>query len=81
MLSITLHCHCTLPGKYDYFALNNTSFKYASVFMGVGGNFNEGGINDLVRVRSVEAVPEPSTLAIFALGIIGLASRRFKKRS
>ncbi len=26
-------------------------------------------------------VPEPSTLAIFALGMIGLASRRFKKQS
>ena len=26
-------------------------------------------------------VPEPSTLAIFALGMIGLASRRFKKKS
>jgi hypothetical protein len=26
-------------------------------------------------------VPEPSTLAIFALGLIGLASRRFKKQS
>ena len=26
-------------------------------------------------------VPEPSTLAIFALGLMGLASRRFKKRS
>lgn len=25
-------------------------------------------------------VPEPTTLAIFALGIIGLASRRFKKQ-
>ncbi len=25
-------------------------------------------------------VPEPSTLAIFALGVIGLASRRFKKQ-
>jgi hypothetical protein len=24
-------------------------------------------------------VPEPSTIAIFALGIVGLASRRFKK--
>ena len=28
----------------------------------------------------VTAVPEPSTLAIFALGMIGLASRRFKKQ-
>ena len=26
-------------------------------------------------------IPEPSTLAIFALGMIGLASRRFKKKS
>jgi hypothetical protein len=30
---------------------------------------------------SVAAVPEPSTLAIFALGIMGLASRRFKKQA
>jgi hypothetical protein len=34
-----------------------------------------------VLVRSVTDVPEPSTLAIFALGMIGLASRRFKKQS
>jgi hypothetical protein len=27
------------------------------------------------------SVPEPTTLAIFALGMIGLASRRFKKQS
>ena len=26
-------------------------------------------------------VPEPSTLAIFTLGLIGLASRRFKKKA
>lgn len=30
-------------------------------------------------VSSSQPVPEPSTLAIFALGIMGLASRRFKK--
>jgi len=29
---------------------------------------------------SYNAVPEPSTLAIFALGIMGLAARRFKKQ-
>ena len=29
----------------------------------------------------VATVPEPSTLAIFALGMVGLASRRFKKQS
>jgi len=32
-----------------------------------------------LQVKSVEA-PEPSTLAIFALGMIGLASSRFKKQ-
>lgn len=32
-------------------------------------------------VENVNEVPEPSTLAIFALGMIGLASRRFKKQS
>lgn len=31
--------------------------------------------------RSTSEVPEPSTLAIFALGMMGLASRRFKKQS
>jgi len=38
-------------------------------------NFTTGvGIN-----AAPETVPEPSTLAIFALGIIGLVSRKFKK--
>jgi hypothetical protein len=35
---------------------------------------------DNIEVNRV-SVPEPSTLAIFALGMIGLASRRFKKQS
>jgi hypothetical protein len=34
----------------------------------------------MFTLHAVE-VPEPSTLAIFALGLIGLASRRFKKQS
>jgi hypothetical protein len=40
---------------------------------------------DTISFESVTAIsndiPEPSTLAIFALGMIGLASRRFKKQS
>jgi hypothetical protein len=32
-------------------------------------------------VRTQVSVPEPTSLAIFALGMIGLASRRFKKQS
>ena len=35
---------------------------------------------DNVYFSNVTDVPEPSTLAIFALGIMGLASRRFKKQ-
>jgi hypothetical protein len=34
-----------------------------------------------ITVASSVSVPEPSTLAIFALGMIGLASRRLKKQS
>jgi hypothetical protein len=34
-----------------------------------------------VFAGKVTDVPEPTTLAIFALGIMGLASRRFKKQS
>lgn len=34
-----------------------------------------------VAFANVTAVPEPSTLAIFALGLMGLASRRFMKQS
>jgi len=32
------------------------------------------------RILTNTTIPEPSTLAIFALGIMGLASRRFKKQ-
>lgn len=42
-------------------------------------------LNNDTRYRSTllvrSAVPEPSTLAIFALGMIGLASRRFTEKS
>jgi hypothetical protein len=36
---------------------------------------------DNVIVNGITSVPEPSTFAIFALGMIGLASRRLKKKS
>lgn len=32
-------------------------------------------------IRDRQSVPEPSTFAIFALGMVGLAFRRFKKQS
>ena len=39
------------------------------------------GFFQLDNVRSTATIPEPSTLAIFGLGMIGLASRRFQKQS
>ena len=38
-----------------------------------------GSIGAIGFTANTTSVPEPSTLAVFALGIIGLASRRFKK--
>ena len=46
------------------------------------GSFSPIGNGFLVDYNGPSTdVPEPSTLAIFALGMIGLASRRFKKQS
>lgn len=45
-------------------------------------NLNSSSAYDFaIFVESAQAVSEPSTLAIFALGLISLASRRFKKKS
>jgi hypothetical protein len=54
-------------------------------------SFYDGQRNQLQEISSLSAynqahstgrvdVPEPTTLAIFALGIMGLAARRFKKQ-
>ncbi|AAZ25965.1 DVUA0089 family protein [Colwellia psychrerythraea] len=42
---------------------------------------NSSGAYLLNISSTASQVPEPSTLAIFALGIMGLASRKFKKQS
>lgn len=61
-----------LYNRVDYYNLGDTSTSSGNRSNGVGP------YNSSLFVRSVN-VPEPSTLAIFALGMIGLASRRFKK--
>lgn len=66
------------------FLPDSESFGYAGSFQG-GENAKTLFNNSIawavdVKARSTD-VPEPSTLAIFALGIMGLASRRFKKQS
>ncbi len=50
------------------------NFSNTPQSMSVGNNYGN------VTLFDTQPVPEPSTLAIFALGIMGLASRRFKKQ-
>jgi len=52
-----------------------SGFKFST------GNAHLFSFNAVDVGLEVTTVPEPSTLAIFALGIIGFASRRFKKQS
>jgi hypothetical protein len=73
-------------------SINGGAFNNESIFS-VNGLSNTAGSfgfynasQERVRYNGFEEevlidVPEPSTLAIFALGMIGLASRRFKKQS
>jgi hypothetical protein len=75
------------PLTAQSFSVGNTNaFRYLQFnadSVAVGGNpccgTNVYGLNE-IRVTAVNEVPEPTTLAIFALGLIGLASRRFKKQ-
>jgi hypothetical protein len=63
-------------GGHGYGAGGGSS-GYNRVY-GTGG----AGAGGLVVIEfKTVSVPEPSTLAIFALGMIGLASRQFKKQS
>tara|TARA_R110000744_G_scaffold20143_12_gene52948 strand:+ start:964 stop:1671 length:708 start_codon:yes stop_codon:yes gene_type:complete len=68
--------------SYD---LTSTLSSYAGQNIRVSFEQQDNAANfsatlDNVSFTSTVNVPEPSTLAIFALGIMGLASRRFKKQ-
>lgn len=68
-------------------AATSLSYSTSNVFdtfsINVGGNTNNPPNPPVPPVNPINptAVPEPSTLAIFTLGLMGLASRRFKKKS
>ncbi len=58
------------------------SFTNNSIHISYAGVFDFTGNSASFQITTSSAsVPEPSTLAIFALGMIGLASRRFNKQS
>lgn len=61
--------------KFDFWNIGTNNGHSASL----STMFNYAQIQDSNTGGTVD-VPEPSTLAILALGIIGLASRKFKKQ-
>jgi len=58
---------------------SNTKFQWIQATHS-GNNWDNWAI-DNVRLSNNVDVPEPSTLAIFALAMLGFASRRFKKKA
>ena len=70
----TLHSISAGPGSSAFVSgLNVLSFD-------VGNRGGPGGFRASVKVTAdAKPVPEPSTLAIFSLGLIGLTLRRFKR--
>lgn len=68
-------------GFFGVIATGNTIFNSVTVSASITLDNSIGTFNafDNLAYKAAE-VPEPSTLAIFALGLMGLASRRFKKQ-
>ena len=64
-------------GEFSFFGFTSDIAFTSVTFQGVMGDVY--GIDNVSY--SATDVPEPSTLAIFALGLMGLASRRFMKKS
>ena len=66
---------------------NLLSFNATAPVNGISRNASFDGVGDMsdlgngFLVDFTTSVPEPTTLAIFALGMIGLTSRRLKKQS
>lgn len=54
----------------------STPYNFSQLY-----NFSLSGDTLQTSSGAVAQVPEPTTLAIFALGVLGLASRKFKKNS
>jgi len=75
----------TTSDKSGFFVGSDSLYTQGTFFW--KRNYGDLSINNFSLDAGFQAnfsatdVPEPSTLAIFALGMIGLASRRFKKQS
>lgn len=72
-----------LGTKYSWEPSSHFNYGILSTVEGFEGSTpnNSNPLSTHFRMETEStSVPEPSTLAIFALGIMGLASRRFKKQ-
>lgn len=79
----------TPDGKNDDFSFGGSVLSGLTTNFIKLSNFPDGNCCTAYAISEIHimgqrqntVVPEPSTLTIFALGMIGLASRRFKKQS
>jgi len=67
-----------IPNTVNFTSYASRSFSVVQLNTTTDEAFH---LNGVITSLNAVSVPEPSTLAIFALGIMGLASRRFKKVS
>lgn len=65
------------PNPQVFFQSDTQINAFSVIHIGVSSGW---GL-DNITIADVAEVPEPSTLAIFVLGLMGLASRRFMKKS
>jgi len=77
-LDVTALLNAGLASNTGWFGLHMQGTN-AYQWLGANRVSNPDAAQVNLVVNYTTSVPEPSTLAIFALGMIGLASRRFKK--
>jgi len=79
--NITLPTNAPYPAAYPStrYDFSITSARYFMIDFGACSSSGCSLGEIAFSATTSDSVPEPSTLAIFVLGMIGLASRRFKK--
>lgn len=64
------------------YSFNTPGITHMVVFSNVGGNAGMGGmpIDDIVMESSGEPIPEPATIALLGIGLVGLAGAAARRR-